>query len=149
MDESLFPIDLLAEEQEEAAEEEQEQETQQFLSLYLTSEKKALLPTEQLVEILNLDFSGILPVPDTKNSVIGVFNWRQQITWLIDVAAALGLKSLLSQRNLSQNAIVIKARDHKLGIAVKEIGQMIRCQPDRTTEMILDAEEILNLIADR
>lgn len=148
MDESLFPIDLLPDEREEAQEQE-EKETQQFLSLSLTSETKALLPTEQLVEILNLDFSGILSIPDTANAVIGVFNWRQKITWLIDIAAILGLTPLYAQRILSQNVVVIKTQDHKLGIAVKEIGQMIHCQPDSTTEMILDAQQILNLIADR
>lgn len=131
-------------------ESQQKEEMKQFLTFALTNETEAMLPTEQMVEILNLDFNHqIVSIPDLPNSVMGVHHWRQQLIWLVDCPALLGLKPLYAQNILNHKVIIIKHQDQKVGIGVYEIGQIIRCQPDSNRVMVLDAEKIFNLISKR
>jgi positive phototaxis protein PixI len=103
-------------------------QSQQFLCFQL-SQSQAMLPTQQLTEILSLNVSQVVPVPDMAPSVLGVYNWRGEILWLVDLSALLGFQPLYT-RSLRQgqvSIIVIQHEGHVLGLAVDSIDQMVWC----------------------
>jgi len=106
----------------------------QYLSFVLGGTEEAyalMLPTLDLVEILNLSFAQITPIPDTSNFVMGVCNWRGEVTWVLDLAARLGFEPLYRQAlgqgygQTSCNVILLQAQGTVLGLAVKKVGQML------------------------
>lgn len=63
----------------------------QFLKFHLLPDMAAVLPVEQLTEILKIPFAQITPIPHLPTWVMGVYNWRGDVLWLIDVGDLLGL----------------------------------------------------------
>jgi positive phototaxis protein PixI len=106
----------------------------QYLSFVLGNADETyslMLPTTDLVEILNLPFAQITPIPDTSNFVMGVCNWRGEVVWVLDLAAKLGFEPLYRQGSgqgytqTSCNVILLQAQGTVLGLAVKKVGQML------------------------
>lgn len=114
----------------------------QFLSFSLTPENQAMLPTAFLAEVLNLDPSQIVPIPDVSPSVMGVCNWRGQILWLIDLAYLLGVGTLFAHdlHHPKHSVMVIRSQGKVLGLAVNEVGHLI----DYKQSQILPAPPISN-----
>jgi positive phototaxis protein PixI len=102
-------------------------QTEQFLSFNLTSTIQAMLPTQQLTEILNLSFNQIVPIPDMAPQIMGVCNWRGEVLWLVDLGYLLGSEPLFSHRRPGCKAIVVQYQGHTLGLVVSQVKQMIWC----------------------
>jgi positive phototaxis protein PixI len=100
---------------------------QRFLSFSITADTQAMLPTEQLAEILSLSPSQIAPIPEMPPAVMGVCNWRGGILWLIDLADWLGLKPLFAQdwRQPNYSILIVQGKGKVLGLAISNVGQMI------------------------
>jgi positive phototaxis protein PixI len=92
-----------------------------------------MLPTIDLVEILNLPFAQITPIPDTANFVMGVCNWRGEVVWVIDLSFKLGFEPLYRQGyNLTScSVILLQTQGMVVGLAVKKIGQMLWCDRNK------------------
>jgi positive phototaxis protein PixI len=103
------------------------QVAEQFLSFDLTSTIQAMLPTQQLTEILNLSLNQIVPIPDTAAQVMGVCNWRGEVLWLVDLGYLLGSEPLFNHRRSNCKAIVVQYQGHTLGLVVNQVKQMIWC----------------------
>jgi positive phototaxis protein PixI len=112
----------------------------QYLSFVLGNADQTyslMLPTIDLVEILNLPFAQITPIPDTSNFVMGVCNWRGEVVWVLDLAAKLGFEPLYRQGSgqgytqTSCNVILLQAQGTVLGLAVKKVGQMLWSDRDK------------------
>jgi positive phototaxis protein PixI len=107
-------------------------QSQQFLGFNL-AQSQAMLPTQQLTEILRLQVSQVVPIPDMLPSVLGVCNWRGEILWLVDLSALLGFQPLYT-RTLRQGQVtivIIHHQGHRLGLAVDLIHQMVWCDPQK------------------
>ena len=104
----------------------------QFLSFSLTPENKAILPTANLVEVFSVDPGLIVPIPDMPPGVMGACNWRGQVIWLVDLAYLLGLGAMFDRDlHYPKHSVLIVRRQGKiLGLAVNEVGHLIRCDPD-------------------
>ncbi len=63
----------------------------QFLRFHLLPDMAAVLPVEQLTEILKVPLAQITPIPHLPAWVMGVHNWRGDVLWLIDLGDLLGL----------------------------------------------------------
>ena len=61
-----------------------------FLRFYFSPEDTALLPLKNVKEVLNIPLMGILPVPHMPDCLIGIYNYRGEIVWLVDLGAQLG-----------------------------------------------------------
>lgn len=61
-----------------------------FLRFYFSPEDTALLPLKNVKEVLNIPLMGILPVPHMPDCLIGIYNYRGEILWLVDLGAQLG-----------------------------------------------------------
>jgi positive phototaxis protein PixI len=107
------------------------EKTQQFLSFFLPPHTNAMLPTQQLTEILSLATHQIVPIPDVPPQVMGVCNWRGEVLWLLDLGYLLGAEPISSQNyhQSSHSAIVVHAQDCMLGLVVGQINRMLWCNP--------------------
>lgn len=114
------------------------QSAEQFLAFSLTnsptSSQKALLPTKQLLEIVNVNLTQITAIAGLSSpSVMGVYNWRGEVTWVVDLASMLGYTPLYAQEydlgNLQDKChiIFVRSQDTVLGFAVTKVWQMMRC----------------------
>jgi positive phototaxis protein PixI len=106
--------------------------TEQFLTFSVSPTQKVMLPTRQLVEILNLSLGQITSIADVSPTIMGVCNWRGEVLWVVDLASLTGFEPLY--RNYSQsntNVILARSQGLTIGLAVSQIGQMLWCDLDR------------------
>jgi positive phototaxis protein PixI len=82
---------------------------QQFLRFHLLPNTTALLPVHQMTEVLTIALSEIVPIPRLPAWVMGVYNWRGEILWIVDLGHLLGLAPLYqhSIRSSTYTAIVV------------------------------------------
>jgi positive phototaxis protein PixI len=120
---------------------------QQFLRFHLLPDTTAMLPVHQMTEVLTIPISQIVPIPHMPAWVMGVYNWRGEILWIVDLGYLLGLYPLSQQANSRSNytAIVIhstqqasgkqqvgsfKTGRKMLGLLVNRVEDMEWCNPD-------------------
>lgn len=63
---------------------------QQFLRCHLVPNALVMLPVAQLTEVLNIAVGQITPIPHLPAWVMGVYNWRGEILWTVDLGHLLG-----------------------------------------------------------
>ena len=114
---------------------------QQFLRLRLVSDMTALLPVQQLTEVLTIPTSQVVPIPHMPPWVVGVYNWRGEILWMVDLGHLCGLKPWYQQAicRSTHKAVVLCQRDdiissnatkvHMLGLLVNEVEDIEWCEP--------------------
>ena len=101
----------------------------QFLKFTLSTDMTALLPVEQLVAVLNVEATKITVMPHLPSWVMGIYNWRGEVLWMIDTANLLGVSSWQQQPILSTHYDVLllekpsveKAERCYLGLWVKQV----------------------------
>jgi positive phototaxis protein PixI len=101
----------------------------QFLCFQLPAGTWAMLPTQQLVEIVSLSLSQVIPIPDISPSMLGVCNWRGEVLWLTDLAHLLGFEPLYNQslQKGQLNTIIVHRSGQTLGLGVEQVSQMVWC----------------------
>lgn len=105
---------------------------EQFLSFYLETQQ-ALLPTGQLLEIVKVSLSQITAIAGLAPSIMGIYNWRGDVIWVVDLASLLGYKPLYAQQFEQEklqdkcHIIFLRSQDNVIGFAVSRVGQMVRC----------------------
>lgn len=116
------------------------QETEQLLRLSLIPDTTVALSVRYLTEVLTIAPHQIVPIPHLSAWIMGVYNWRGEILWMIDLGHLLGLTPwyhhALNRSTFS--AIVIQHRDsnssqqHRaptLGLMVHDVDDMEWCNP--------------------
>lgn len=114
---------------------------EQFLRLYLDEETGALLPISQLTEVLNVSCSQVMPIPHMHPWIMGVYNWRGEILWLVDLAHLVGITPLYQQALTSSNYTVIvlegaaqeidsSNEQNTVGLVINQVGNIENCNPD-------------------
>ena len=105
--------------------------TEQFLTFSLGQDQQALLPTSQLLEIVKVYLSQITAIAGIAPYVMGVYNWRGDVIWIIDLASMLGYKPLYAQEQAKFqdkcHVIFLRTQDTVIGLAVSQVGQMLKC----------------------
>ncbi len=108
-------------------------EIEQFLTFSLAPDQQALLPTRQLLEIVKVNLSQITAIAGLAPSVMGIYNWRGDVIWVVDLASLLGYTPLYAQEYAQEYAqdkchiIFLRSQDNVIGFAVSQVGQMLRC----------------------
>jgi positive phototaxis protein PixI len=97
-----------------------------FLSFSLPPDIQAMLPTENLIEILSLPTPQMVPIAHVPPEVLGVCNWRGEVLWLVDLGALIGMSPYNIHRQTVLNAIVIQYQGFVLGLVVEQINEMLR-----------------------
>lgn len=107
---------------------------EQYISFALNNKIEGMIPTQQLVETLNLDLASIVQIPDMNAAVIGVCSWRGEVLWLLDLSYLLGFEPLLTPQYQQPKCSILRVTNqgNTIGLLVAEVKQLIRCQ---TTEI--------------
>jgi positive phototaxis protein PixI len=115
---------------------------QQFLRFSLLPDTTAILPVNQMTEVLNIPLGQIVPIPHMPSWVMGVYNWRGEVLWLVDLGHLVGLDAIYQEQSSRSyySAIVIHHHHiHKeqksiarktLGLIVNQVEDMEWCNPD-------------------
>lgn len=104
--------------------------TQQFLSFFLTESLQAVVDTAYLSEILSIDLNQIVPIFHLPEAVMGIFNHRGEVLWIVDLACLLGLDALFVQNYCqAYSVLVLQHQRSRVGFAVRHVGQLIGCLP--------------------
>lgn len=103
-----------------------EDNRQRLLSFPIGKYGNSVIALEQITEILRVNLDEILGVPEIPSSVLGAYNWRGEMLWLIDLEHMIGGTSLYEQVPLLQQpiAIVIQLDNYCFGIVVKSVNEV-------------------------
>lgn len=103
-----------------------EDNRQRLLSFPIGTFGNSLIPLEQITEIMRIALDDILIVPETPSSVLGAYNWRGEMLWLIDLEHLIGGTSLFEQVSLFQQpiAIVLQVDNYCFGMVVKSVNEI-------------------------
>lgn len=107
--------------------------SEQFLTFSLPPDQKVMISTKQLVEIVNISISQIVPIPDVPPYVMGVSNWRGEVLWVIDLGYMLGFDPLhaTGYTQATYKTILVRSQGQILGLVVNRVEQTIWCAPDQ------------------
>ncbi|MGB3208588.1 MAG: chemotaxis protein CheW [Crinalium sp.] len=93
-----------------------------FISFKLGLKDIALLPLECIAELFQVSIGDILPVPETPNCVLGIYNWREEILWLLDINVLTGFPGITQQESLlTIMAMVVQVEGKFLGLLVPQV----------------------------
>lgn len=96
---------------------------QRLLRFPLGLQDSALLPLEQIAEILRVNLAEILPVPEMPDCVLGICNWRGEMLWLVDLNHLVGLVPI-SLAATSPIAMVVQVNDQPVGLVVQQVNDI-------------------------
>lgn len=96
---------------------------QKFLSFSLGEKDIALLTLEYVQEIFPIALTDICRVPQMPSCVLGVYNWRGEMLWLVNLEDMLGYPPLAPQARFSSKIMAIKLlyEEKSLGVLVRDI----------------------------
>jgi positive phototaxis protein PixI len=96
---------------------------ERLLRFPLGREDSALLPLEQIAEIIRVNVAEILPVPEMPSCILGICNWRGTMLWLIDLNHLVGYPPLFQQQEVLSTSMtmVIQAKDQTVGLVVQQV----------------------------
>lgn len=106
---------------------------QQYISFLLDRNLQMMVPTGSLAETINLEISQIVQIPDLPPSIVGVYAWRGEVLWLVDLAYHFGKSALLNPDYRHSKCTVLRVlhQGESLGLLIQEVKQVIRCTPDQ------------------
>lgn len=105
-------------------------EPEKFLRFQLGSEGKALLPLNIISQVMRVLGADILPVPQMPSCVLGIYNWRGEMLWLVDIGQLMGFPALcepsVGKGGVGGDlmAIAIQINDQYLGLVVTQISDI-------------------------
>ncbi len=96
---------------------------QKFLSFSLGVRDTAVIPLGQITEVVQIPLTEICGVPQMPNCVVGIYNWRGEMLWLVDLEEMLGYPPLLQGSNfLSKMMVLVLEHEGKyLGILIRQL----------------------------
>ncbi len=96
-----------------------------FLSFKLDNQTTAVVPMHQTQEALILPSERVSVVPNLPSSVLGLFNRRSSLLWLVDLPELLGLEPI-DRHAHSYELVLLKVDRVPLAIAVRAIQGVVR-----------------------
>ena len=63
---------------------------QQFLRFQLQPGVMALMEIDLVTELVNIPSDRIVPMPHLPPAVMGIYNWRGEILWIVNLATLIG-----------------------------------------------------------
>ncbi len=97
---------------------------QRLLRFPLGLQDSALLPLEQIAEILRVNLAEILPVPEMPDCVLGICNWRGEMLWLVDLNHLVGFVPRSLAAAASPIAMVVQVNDQPVGLVVQQVNDI-------------------------
>ena len=87
----------------------------------------ALLDAEIVAEVITISPQDILPVPQMFYCVLGIYGWRSEMLWIVDLENLLGYPPPLDENNSHQELLVmvIQFQGQSMGLVVSGIDNLI------------------------
>ena len=113
-------------------------EQQQFLRFNLVPNNNLMIALREIAAVLKIPLGQIVPIPEMPSWVMGVYNWRGQIVWMVDMGELLGFTPWYQQSLVASNhkAIVIHPRSQNqknrssgnlIGLVVSDVDEIEMC----------------------
>ncbi|MCU0569598.1 MAG: chemotaxis protein CheW [Oculatellaceae cyanobacterium Prado106] len=104
-------------------------EGQKFLRLQLGTEHTTLLAVDEIAAVVTIAIPEIVPVPHMPGCVLGLYNWRGDMLWLVDLGHQAGFSPMFSplqgvkeQAVLREvSAVVVESEGRNLGFCVRQV----------------------------
>ncbi len=96
-----------------------------FLRFRLDEKTSAVVAMPQTQEAMVLPVSRISVIPNLPTPIVGLFNRRSSLLWLVDLPELLGLEPLDRHRQ-SYDTVLLKVAETPLAVAVQEIQGVVR-----------------------
>lgn len=124
---------------------EQQSDLAKFLRFYFSLEDTALLPLKNVKEVLNIPLMGILPVPHMPDCLIGIYNYRGEILWLVDLGAQLGFvpSTEFIKGMISPNELAIKTTT---ALGAKQGVTLTNDLPTLTVIILHDEDKYIGIV---
>jgi chemotaxis signal transduction protein len=102
-----------------------------FLNFSLGHEDTALLPVESIAEVLRVPMTEVLPVPQMPGSILGIYNRRGEMLWLVDLGHLVGHPLTFQPGNpfVTGMAMVLEIEGQFLGLVVKQVHDIESIDP--------------------
>jgi positive phototaxis protein PixI len=111
--------------------------TESLLRFHLVPETTALVTISQLSEVLKVNTRNIVPIPKLPPWVMGIYNWRGEILWVVDLGGLVGLTPLPEQSLVTTTLPLMVLRQENnagsrqtLGLIVREVEGISRINPN-------------------
>jgi positive phototaxis protein PixI len=96
-----------------------------FLRFQLDRQTSAVVPMLQTQEAIVLPAGRVSVIPNLPSSVLGLFNRRSSLLWLVDLPEILGLEPI-DRHSHSYDIVLLKAGETPLAVAVRSIQGVVR-----------------------
>lgn len=95
---------------------------QKFLNFNLGVKDTAVISLKYITEVLQVSLGEICAVPQMPSCVLGIYNWRGEMLWLVDLEEMLGYAHLSQATNYLSKmmAMVVQTQGKSLGILVRQ-----------------------------
>jgi positive phototaxis protein PixI len=104
---------------------------QQFLQFQIQANLLAAIEIDLVTELVNIPSDRIVPMPHLPPAVMGVYNWRGEILWIVDLGILIGSqnsarhdRSLQPTIILTSGAIGQDRQPKTVGLVVNEIAEI-------------------------
>ena len=108
----------------------------QLLKFQIIPSTDALLPLAQFAEVLKVPVNSVIPIPHMPAYVMGVYNWRGTVLWMIDLGLLLGMMPCHKYQGARSvhSTLVIERKDeasvlHQVGLVVHDITDTVQIDP--------------------
>ena len=95
--------------------------SEQFLRFHLEPDITALLPIQHLSEVLTIPIGQIVPIFNLPAWVMGVYNWRGEVLWMVDLNHLIGLTPWYQQMSKGRQHTVLN-ESHSLAQPIKPVS---------------------------
>lgn len=107
----------------------------------------------RVTELINISIDVVVPMPHLPPAVMGVYNWRGEILWIVDLAMLVGaVRASRRDRGLQPTIIITNAASQEvsgsaaaeqqqpktIGLVVDEIAEIEWCELEPIHAPILD-----------
>lgn len=133
-----------------------------FLRFYLGSNNRsdasmsnsdlALLEAEIVAEVITISPKELLPVPQMPYCVLGVYSWRSEMLWIVDVENLMGYPPSLSEdadENETILVMVVRIQGQSMGLVVSRIDNIIEYNLDlfKSSSAEIFSEDIMPFLS--
>ena len=108
---------------------------------------------QRIVELINIQIDRVVPMPHLPPAVMGVYNWRGEILWIVDLAMLVGTASTTRRYRSLQPTIILAStsegeggiakvedrQQRKIGLVVDEIAEIEWYDPTQIRPQIAPA----------
>lgn len=117
--------------------------SKKLLSFRLGAKDIAGIPVEDITETFQISLTQILPVPQMPECILGIYNWRGEMLWMVNLENLLSFEdSSIAVNPLSKPmAMVVQADGKSLGLIV---GNVIDIESVNSQQMKAPTAELFN-----